>query len=127
MKHSFYIISVLLCLCSLCGCRSVRYVPSSSSQDTTYVNKLRVDSVYRRDSIYIREHGDTVMISKDHYIYRYSDRTDTLYISKRDTINMPVPVERNLSIWEQVKIKYGGYSLLIVLVFIITLILKMKK
>jgi len=60
------------------------------ASDTLYVTK--VDTVYRtlvnnilqRDSVYIKEKGDTVTIYKEHWNIEH--RTDTLYKVKNDTV-----------------------------------------
>ena len=130
MKYKLFLILALGML--LAGCRSIEYYPLETVRtDTVYVNRLSVDSIMVRDSIYIHEKGDTVMEFRYHYIYRYKDRVDTLYLASRDTVSVPYPVEKELTRWQSVKVDYGGWAIGTVFVFILivfgSLIYKLKK
>ena len=109
------ILRFLLCftaLALLCGCRTIEYYPVETVRtDTVYVNRLAVDSVMVRDSIYIHEKGDTVTEHRYHYIYKYRDRVDTLYLASRDTVSVPYPVEKELTKWQSFKVDYGGWAI----------------
>lgn len=125
---ALYIILLLL----LPGCRSVEYIPAETVRsDTIYVNRLSVDTVLVRDSIRIMERGDTVTEFRLKYVYRYKDRVDTLYLSRADSIQVPYPVEKQLTRWQQVKVSYGGWAIFLVSAFILVvsgrLVYKMKK
>ena len=96
----------------LTGCRSIEYYPLETVRtDTVYVNRLSVDSILVRDSIYIHEKGDSVLEHRYHYIYKYRDRVDTLYLASRDTVSVPYPVEKELTRWQSVKVDYGGWAI----------------
>lgn len=77
-------------------------------RDTTYVQQVKVDSVYRRDSVFVREKGDTVFIYKERIRDRYVFRHDTLRLVKVDSVAVErvkeVKVEKPLSVWETAKI-----------------------
>lgn len=127
---NFIIILLMSTICS--GCRTIEYYPLETVRiDTVYVNQQRVDSVMVRDSIHIYQKGDTVTEFRLKYIYKYKDRTDTLYLSKTDTISVPYPVEKELTKWQQTKVNYGGWALGIVFVFILIvvgrMVYKLKK
>lgn len=64
------------------------------------------DSVFVRDSVYLQEKGDTVFKNKDKYVYVYKLRVDTFYVYKVREVEVPVPVERELSWWEEIKLEY---------------------
>ena len=130
MKYKLFLILALGML--LAGCRSIEYYPLETVlTDTVYVNRLSVDSILVRDSIYIHEKGDTVTEHRYHYIYRYKDRVDTLYLASRDTVSVPYPVEKELTQWQSFKVDYGGWAITLVFVFILivfgNLIYKLKK
>ena len=78
-------------------------------RDTTYVQQVKVDSVYRRDSVFIREKGDTVIIYKERIRDRYVFRHDTLRLVKVDSVAVErikeVKVEKPLSAWKTAKIE----------------------
>lgn len=114
------------------SCRSVKYVPVETVKyDSIYINKVQVDSVYHRDSIYVVDKGDTVFLYKYRYIYKYKDRTDTLYVTNTDSIQVPYPVEKELTKWQQFRMDFGGWAIaaviIIVLIFFGRLVYKLKK
>ena len=95
---------ILLLMLILCGCRT-EYVPLETVKyDSLMITKLMRDSVYVRDSIYLREKGDTVYKNKDRYVYVYKNLVDTFYMEKIREKEVPVPVERKLTWWERVKL-----------------------
>ena len=99
---------VLFFLC-LCGCRT-EYVPIESVRyDSVMIEKLIRDSVFVRDSVYMKEKGDTVFKYKDRFVYVYKNRVDTFFAEKIREIEVPVPVERKLSWWERVKLEYAEW------------------
>ena len=105
------------------GCRTIEYFPVETVRtDTVYVNSVSVDSVLVRDSVYIHEKGDTVTEYRYKYVYRFKDRVDTLYISSRDTVSVPYPVEKDLTRWQRTKVDYGGWAMGIVFVFILVVV-----
>lgn len=116
----------------ICSCRTVKYVPVETVKvDTTYINKLQRDSIYILDSVYVKEKGDTVLIEKYKYLYRDKLVRDTMYISKVDSIQVPYPVEKELTRWQQMKQELGGWALGIILVvtaaIVILLIYRTRK
>lgn len=123
---------IIVLVLAICSCRSVKYVPVETvKHDSIYINKVQVDSVYHRDSIYVVDKGDTVFLYKDRYIYKYKDRTDTLYITNTYSIQVPYPVEKELTKWQQFRMDFGGWAIaaviIIVLIFFGRLVYKLKK
>ena len=99
---------VLLLLC-LCGCRT-EYVPLEVVRyDSIVFVSLDRDSVFVRDSVFLREKGDTVFKYKDRFVYVYKVRVDTFYMEKMREVEVPVPVERKLTWWERVKLEYAEW------------------
>ena len=100
---------MLLFLLLLCGCRT-EYVPIESVRyDSVIIEKLMRDSVFVRDSVYLKEKGDTVFKYKDRFVYVYKNRVDTFFAEKIREIEVPVPVERKLTWWERVKLNYAEW------------------
>ena len=96
---------VLLFLC-LCGCRT-EYVPVESVRyDSLMIENLMRDSVFVRDSVYLKEKGDTIYKYKDRFVYVYKNRVDTFFAEKIREKEVPVPVERKLTWWEVVKMEW---------------------
>ena len=111
------------------SCRTVKYVPVETVKvDTTYINKLQRDSIYILDSVYVKEKEDTVLIEKYKYLYRDKLVRDTMYISKVDSIQVPYPVEKELTRWQQFRMDFGGWAMCIVVISIVIFIVyKIKK
>lgn len=113
MKHTFYIIALwlLLILFTLSGCKT-KYI-SVPEYHTEYIYKTdtfaRIDSMRIKDSVYVYNSGDTVVIRKISYRDRYHNiykvKSDT--ILKTDSIKVPYPVDRQLSKNEQRLISLG--------------------
>lgn len=123
MRRPLIFIIILLMSAICIGCRTIEYYPVETVRsDTVYVNRLAVDSVLVRDSVYIHERGDTVTEYRYQYVYRYKDRVDTLYLSKVDTVGVPYPVEMELTKWQSVKVDYGGWAIGIVFVTILVVV-----
>lgn len=107
MSKKYHILTIL-CVLSLCSC-SPRVIEHIRYQhDTTYVDKVQIDSVYRRDSVYVREKGDTIYIYKEKIRDRYRYIHDTTRVVKVDSVTVErikeVKVEKPLSWWRRVKL-----------------------
>ena len=112
----------------ICSCRTVKYVPVETIKiDTTYINKLQRDSIYMLDSVYVKEKGDTVLIEKYKYLYRDKLVRDTMYISKADSIQVPYPVEKELTWWLKIKIAIIDFVMVVCILVIIFFVLRLFK
>lgn len=87
------VLALMVCLfiallCAGCSPRVVETVVVRT--DTLIQTKVEKDSVVHRDSVFVHEwqKGDTVYMEKVKWMERWRDRllTDTLYISKTDTV-----------------------------------------
>lgn len=93
MRHIVFLLLFLAGLAATSCTRHV-YVPvEMTKSDTVYLNRVQLDSIYMRDSVFVEKSGDTIREFQYKYIYRFKDRIDTLYISKTDSIQVPYPVE----------------------------------
>ena len=118
----------------LCGCRTTRYVPVESvrteykdrvvMRHDTVRDSVRVSNdVYRHDSVLIKMQGDTVYVERWHTLLQSSslqnrsERSkaahDTLYVTRTDSVRVPVPVERKLTKWEKTKMDFGTAAMVI--------------
>lgn len=77
--------SLLLTVFILCSCKSTKIieVPVETIK-TQYIDKVKYDSIYSKDSIYIVQKGDTVYNTKMQYVYKYRYLRDTIQVT--DTI-----------------------------------------
>ena len=93
----------------LVGCSAHRTVTGETryKTDTVYVANAARDTVRTLDSVWVETYtkGDTVWRDKTvtRWRERVSLRTDTIYKSalQRDTVRVPVPVERKATWWER--------------------------
>ena len=113
------LVAVLLCAL-LSGCTTTKYVPVTEYHtDTLLVVKVQHDSLVLKDSVYIHDKGDTVLIEKWHTQYRDRWRTDTVYQSKRDSIPYPVEVIKEvpakLTWWQQTRLHLANILLWLLL------------
>lgn len=116
-------ILIILLMSAIWSCRTTEYVPVEIVKtDTTYINKVQRDSIYQQDSIYILDRGDTVLITKTKYLYKDRMVRDTVYRSRTDSIQIPYPVERKLTKWEQFRLDIGAWAMGGFIVMIIFLI-----
>ena len=104
---------VLALMSLFASCGGVRYLPLESvTHDSIYISRLERDSIHVHDSIYLEvvQRADTVYQTKyvQKVVYRDVLRVDTLYVVQVDSVEVPVPVERELSRWERAKMKIGG-------------------
>lgn len=111
MRSSVWII-LLMIVAALSSCRSVRYVPVESvRRDSIYRTLVQRDSIYLRDSVFVREKGDTVYQYRYRYIFKDKVRHDTVYVAQIDSIRVPYPVEKELTRWQRIKQEIGGIAI----------------
>ena len=104
MRNGLLAVLALL-LAASCSPRVIERV----QRDTIWRERTRVDSLYLRDSVYIRERGDTIYIYKEHTRDRYILRTDTLVRVRVDSVAVErikeVQIEKPLSVVQRLKIR----------------------
>nr|DAT20859.1 MAG TPA: hypothetical protein [Caudoviricetes sp.] len=122
MKTLIYITMFLMSGIWFASCRT-QYVPVESVR-TEYKTRdsIRFDSIYQRDSVYMLVKGDTVYQYRYKYLYRYLNvnRTDT--VIKNDSVQVPYPVEKQLSRWQSIKMELGGWAFGLVIAFVLIII-----
>lgn len=122
---------VIASLAVLTGCKQTEYVVVPEYHtDTLCVAQIVTDSVYKHDSIYIRQSGDTVLIEKWHTVWKNHTAHDTVYKSRVDTIAKPYPVIKEVPAglsWLQKTQMYAGDALLLLLVAVLTFLVVRKR
>ena len=94
---------------------------------TEYIEQVKYDSIYSKDSIYIMQKGDTIYNNKVQYLYKYKYLRDTINIT--DTIPKIVTVKdtqyiNQLYTWQKILIVIGiGF----ILYWIIKLVIYVKS
>jgi|UniRef100_UPI00356253E7 hypothetical protein len=122
MKALIYITMFLMSGIWFASCRT-QYVPIETVR-TEYKTRdsIRIDSIYQQDSVYVLVKGDTIYQYKYKYLYKYQylNRTDT--VIKVDSVQVPYPVEKQLSRWQSLKMELGGWAFGLVIAFVLIII-----
>ena len=124
------VMAIVIC-CVSCKTKYVT-VPEYHKE---YINRtdtfLRSDTLFRIDSVVIRQQGDTTVIEKmrwqNRFVNVYKVKTDT--IIKADSIRVPYPVEKKLSKWQQFRLDFGDWAMggtVVAIVFIIIWLVRRK-
>lgn len=107
-------LSLLAVLVTSCGAARVQ-TQTIYVRDTTYISKVQVDSVYKHDSVFVKEKGDTIYKYVERYRDRYKFLRDTIYRYKVDSVYVDkervVKVEKQLTAWQRFKMR-GFWALL---------------
>ena len=88
-----------------------------------YIDKVKYDSIYLKDSVYIIQKGDTIYNNKVAYRYKYKYLKDTVTVNKIDTITRlqkvtEIKVQNQLNIVQKVLIYIGLFSILLFLIIL---------
>ena len=112
------------------SCKSVRHIPAETVKIHHHDHLVR-DSVYRYDSVFVRQKADTVLLERYRYVYKNNIVTDSVFIN--DTIRIAYPVEvvktvkapltgfRHFQLW------CGRLALLVLLVGILRFVSKSRR
>lgn len=80
------VLAILIVGLGLCSCSPKIIDHYIYQRDTTYVAVEKVDSIFHKDSVFIREKGDSVYIYKEKNRYKYIYLHDTTYKVKVDSV-----------------------------------------
>ena len=119
---------LLLFLTTIISCTTTKIVEVPvETIKTEYIEQVKYDSIYSKDSIYIIQKGDTIYNNKVQYLYKYKYLRDTINIT--DTIPKIVTVKdtqyvNQLYTWQKILIVIGiGF----ILYWIIKLVIYIKS
>lgn len=122
------LLSLLILALIAFSCRSIQYVPIETVKtEKEYVDRLKRDSIHVRDSVFVLVKGDTVYIDKYKTIYKDRIFRDTTYIERIDTTRIPYPVEKQLTMWQSVKMEAGGFALGGMAIILLLLMIKFSR
>lgn len=125
-------LSAMLWSILLSSCESIKYVPVETVRtDSVYNTVYQHDSIYMRDSVYILDKGDTVYQFRYKYLFVDKVKHDTLYIERTDSVQVPYPVEKELTRWQSFKQEAGGFAIATIVVVLLIvfgkMVYKLKK
>ena len=102
---------LLLFLTTIISCTTTKIVEVPvETIKTEYVEQVKYDSIYSKDSIYIMQKGDTIYNNKVQYLYKYKYLRDTINIT--DTVPKIVTIKdvqyiNQLYTWQKILIVIG--------------------
>jgi len=114
------ILLAILVIFLLTGCKTKTVLVPVKETKTEYRDRLRIDSVYNRDTLHLFTRGDTVYLQSIKWRERF--RTDTLRIVKTDSIPYPVEVVREVNVltkWQRWRLNALNVLALIIVVYIV--------
>ena len=116
------LLTIAFAIMMLSSCGALRkQIETVYVRDTTYISKVQVDSVFKRDSIFVKEKNDTVYVYKEKVRDRYRLLRDTVYQHSVDSVYVDkvreVKVEKQLNAWQKFRLRgfwvlaamVGGY------------------
>ena len=88
-----------------------------------YIDKVKYDSIYLKDSVYIIQKGDTIYNNKAAHRYKYKYFKDTVIVNKTDTITRlqkvtEIKVKNQLNVVQKILMYIGLFSLLMFIIII---------
>lgn len=108
-----------------CFSCSTQHIPVEFvHRDSIFIEKLMKDSTFVKDSVFIHQKGDTVFKDKLKFVYKYVLLRDTMLTVRRDSIPVPVPVEKKRTWWEQTKIDIATITTQLVVLAICYLLIR---
>ena len=113
----------------LLSCKSIKYIPVVTTKIEYRDNFVR-DSIFRYDSVFVRDKGDTLILERYKYLYKNRIVKDSIFIN--DTIRMPYPVEvikqvkTPLTRWQRFQIWCGRFALFALVLACIYIVWKLK-
>ena len=122
IKHTFRLILLipLLAILSLfAGCKTKTVLVPVEKVKIEYRDRLRIDSVYNRDTVNIYERGDTVYMQTIKWRERF--KFDTVSVVRVDSIPYPVEVIREvnkLTKWQRWRLNALNVLALIIVVYL---------
>ena len=112
---------LLLAILSLfAGCKTKTVLVPVEKVKIVYRDRLRVDSVYNRDTVNIYERGDTVYIQTIKWRERF--KFDTVSVVRTDSIPYPVEVIREvnkLTKWQRWRLNALNIIAIIIVAYIV--------
>ena len=112
------ILVICILLTFLTGCKT-RYIATEPQIvevpriEHHYQNTTSIDTIFQKDSVTIFQKGDTIYHNTVHNYYHTSHKTDTVNTTDTITVvkkvNVPYPVEKELTSFQKTKMDVGGF------------------
>lgn len=102
------------------GCKTRTILVPVKETKIEYRNKLRVDSIYNRDTVQIYGKNDTIF--KNVIKWRERFKLDTVSVVRVDSIPYPVEVVREVNVltkWQRLRLNALNIIAIIIVVYVI--------
>ena len=120
MKRIILLIPILAILSVFAGCKTKTVLVPVDRIKIEYRDRLRIDSVYNRDTVNIYERGDTVYMQTIKWRERF--KFDTVSVVKVDSIPYPVEVVtevNKLTKWQRWRLNALNIIAIIIVAYIV--------
>jgi hypothetical protein len=114
------VLPLLVVLSLLAGCKTKTVLVPVEKVKIEYRDRLRVDSVYNRDTVNIYERGDTVYLQTIKWRERF--RLDTVSVVRVDSIPYPVEVVKEvnkLTKWQRWRLNALNIIVLVIVAYVV--------
>lgn len=103
----WWVIALTVIVLCLASCKT-QYVPVETVRtETQFIDRLQRDSIFVKDSVFIKEKNDTVYLTKWRTEYKEALRVDTFHVHRIDSVQTIVEVEMRLTKWQKAKMNIG--------------------
>jgi hypothetical protein len=119
------IILIILLLLIISGCKTKEILVPVEKTVVEYKDRLHVDSVYNRDTLYLFTKNDTVYLQSIKWRERF--KVDTVRYEKIDSIPYFIEVTKEVNVltkWQKIRLQLLN---VIALAIIIIAIIKLKR
>ena len=120
MKRIILLIPLLVILSVFTGCKTKTVLVPVDRVKIEYRDRLRIDSVYNRDTVNIYERGDTVYLQTIKWRERF--KFDTVSVVRVDSIPYPVEVIQEvnkLTKWQRWRLNALNIIAIIIVAYIV--------
>ena len=110
---------LLLILIAFTGCKTKTVLVPVEKTKIEYRDRLRVDSVYNRDTVNVYERGDTIFLQTIKWRERF--KLDTVSVVRVDSIPYPVEVVKEvnkLTKWQKFRLNALNILVLIIAAYL---------
>jgi len=114
------ILLAILVVFLLTGCKTETVLVPVEKVKIEYRDRLRVDSVYNRDTIQIYKKNDTIYYEKIKWRERF--KIDTVSVVRVDSIPYPVEVVREVNVltkWQRLRLNALNIIAIIIVAYVI--------
>ena len=120
MKRIILLIPILAILSVFAGCKTKTVLVPVDRIKIEYRDRLRIDSVYNRDTVNIYERGDTVYLQTIKWRERF--KLDTVSVVRTDSIPYPVEVVKEinkLTKWQRWRLNALNIIALVIVAYVV--------